>query len=93
MSKNTEKSGKEDHHSEKLLDDPSDDELQDKTLQTTEEERRGTIPGSVSATASALAGAQAQSNLIVECGPPRHRKKSKTQKTTDTVGTQTPEGK
>ena len=93
MSKNTKKGDKEDHHSERLLDDSSDDELQDKTLQTTEEERRGTIPGSVSATASALAGARAQANPIVERGPPRRRKKSKTQKTKDTVGTQTQEEK
>ena len=93
MSKNMEKSGTEDHHSERLLDDSSDDEIVDKTLKTTEEERRGTIPGSVSATASALAGARAQANPIVERGPPRRRKKSKTQKTTDTVGTQTPDGK
>ena len=93
MSKNTEKSGKEDHYSKRLLDDSSDDEIVDKTLKITEEERRGTIPGSVSATASALAGARAQANPIVERGPPRRRKKSKTQKTTDTVGTQTPDGK
>ena len=93
MSKTTDNSGQEDQHSEKLLDDSSDEESPDKTLQTTEEERRGTIPGSICATASALAGARAQVNPIVERGPPRRRKKNKTQKTTDTVGTQTPKEK
>ena len=93
MSKETDNSGKEDHHSEKLLDDSSDEELQDKTLKTTEEEHRGMMPGSTSATASALAGARAQVNPTVEQGPPRRHKKNKTQKTTDTVGTQTPKEK
>ena len=89
MSNRTDNNGQKDQHSEKLLDDSSDEESPDKTLQTTEEERRGTIPGSISATASALAGARAQPNPIVERGPPRRRKKNKTPKTTDTVGTQT----
>ena len=93
MSKNTKKSDKDHHNSERLLDDSSDDEVQDKTLQTMEEERRGTIPGSVSATASALAGARAQANPIVERGPPRRRKKSSSQKKKNTVGTQTKEEK
>ena len=65
----------------------------DRTLKTTEEERRGTIPGSTCATASVLAGTRAQANPTVERGPPRRRKKNKTKKDTDTVGTQTPQGK
>ena len=46
-----------DNTKDRLLDDSSDKEPIDPTLQTMEEERRGTIPGSISATASALAGA------------------------------------
>ena len=93
MSKRTDNSGTADHHSAKLLDDSSDEEVLDRTLKTTEEEHRGTIPGSTNATASALAGARAQGNPIVERGPPRRRKKSKIKKNTDTVSTQTPKEK
>ena len=93
MSKRPDNSDKAESHSEKLLDDSSDEEVPDRTLKTTEEERRGTIPGSMCATASALVGARAQANPTVERGPPQRRKKSKTKKDTDTVGTQTPKGK
>lgn len=92
MSKKPDNSNKAESHSDRLLDDSSEEEVPDTTLKTTEEERRGTIPGSVCATASALAGARAQANPTVERGPPRRRKKSKTKKDTDTVGTQTPKG-
>ena len=78
MSKETNNSGKEDHHSEKLLNDSSDEELQDKTLKTTEEEHRGTIPGSTSATASALVGARAQANpTVCQCSPKQKTKPNK----------------
>ena len=39
-----------------LPDDPSSEEEQDPTISLTEEEQRGTIPGSTIATAMALAG-------------------------------------
>ena len=42
---------------------------------------------------SALAGARAQANPIVERGPPRCRKKSKSKKEMDTAATQTPKEK
>ena len=78
-----------DNTKDRLLDDSSDEEPIDPALQTTEEERWGTIPGSTSATASALAGARAQANPTVERGPPRRRKKSKAKKKTETTATQT----
>ena len=82
-------SRQQDNPRDRLLDDTSDNEPIDPTLKTTEEECRGTIPGSTSATASALAGAQAQANPTVERGPPRRRKKSKAKKETETTATQT----
>ena len=82
-------SHQKDNPRDRLLDDSSDEESIDPTLKMTEEEHRGTIPGSTSATASALAGAWAQANPIVERGPPRCRKKSKIKKMTETAATQT----
>ena len=82
-------SHQKDNPTDRLLDDSSDEEPIDPTLKMTEEERRGTIPGSISATASALAGARAQANPTVERGPPRRRKKSKAKKKTETTATQT----
>ena len=70
-------------------DDSSSDEHTDTSLQVTEEERRGTIPGSTVATAMALVGARAQSNPVVERGPPRRRKKTKSVKSTTSEDTQT----
>ena len=78
-----------DNPSDRLLDDSTDEESIDPALKTTEEERRGKIPGSISATASAFAGARAQANPTVERGPPRRRKKSKAKKNTETAATQT----
>ena len=78
-----------DNPRDRLLDDSSDGEPIDPTLKTMEEERRGTIPGSISATALALAGAQAQANPTVERGPPRRRKKNKAKNKTETTATQT----
>ena len=49
-----------------LSDDSMSEEEPDPTLATTEEERRGTIPGSNEATAMALAGQQAIVNPVVE---------------------------
>ena len=82
-------SHQKDNPRDRLLDDSSDEEPIDPTLKTTEEERRGTIPGSTSATASALAGARAQANPTVERGPPCRRKKSKAKKKTETAANQT----
>ena len=50
-------SDQKDNPKDRLLDDSSDDELIDPMLKTTEEEHRGTIPGSTIAMASALVGA------------------------------------
>ena len=72
-----------------LLDNSSSEESIDNTLNVTEEEKRGTIPGSTVATAMALAGARAQSNPIVERGPLRRRTKPKTKVPTVTESTQT----
>ena len=55
--KKSDNNHQKDNPSDRLLDDSSDKETIDPTLKTTEEERRGTVPGSISATASALAGA------------------------------------
>ena len=49
-----------------LSDDSSSDEESDPTLVATEEECRGTIPGSNEATAMALAGHRAIANPVVE---------------------------
>ena len=46
-------------------------------LRITEEERRGTIPGSTQATAMCHFLCTAQANPVVERGPPRKVKKSK----------------
>ena len=82
-----------DNPKDRLLDDSSDNESIDSELKTTEEEHRGTIPGSTIAMASALAGARAQGNPTVERGPPHRRKKSKNKKQTETAATQTPKDK
>ena len=64
-----------------LLDDDmsSKEETVNPELRTTEEERSGTIPGSVQATAMALMCSCAQGNPTVERGMPikRHKKKNK----------------
>ena len=70
-------------------DDSSSEESIDDSLKATEEEKRGTIPGSTVATAMALAGTRAQSNPTVERGPPRCKKKVKNTKTTTSTATQT----
>ena len=77
--------------SERLIDsdDSSSDASVDDSLKVTEEEKRGTIPGSTTDTAMALAGARAQSNPTVERGPPRRKKKVKKPKTTVSTATQT----
>ena len=48
-----------------MSDDSTDDEQVPARLKTTEEEKRGTIPGSAEATAAALAGSRAQGNPSV----------------------------
>ena len=72
-----------------IADDSSSEESSDNTLNVTEEEKRGTVPGSTVATAMALAGARAQGNPTVERGPPRKRKRPKAKVTTVTESTQT----
>ena len=66
---------------EQLVDDTSsEEETVDPELKTTEEERQGTIPGSVQATAMALmCSSHAQANPTVKRGEPikRHKKKNK----------------
>ena len=57
MSQRSSSNDQKDNPSDRLLDDSSEEEPTDPTLKTTEEEHRGTIPGSTIATASALAGA------------------------------------
>ena len=77
---------------EVLSDDPStsEDEERDSALKLTEEERRGTVPGSTQATAMALTFTQAQANPVVERGQPRKvKKKSKSATSTTQASTQT----
>ena len=50
-----------------ISDDSTDDEQVPERLKATEEEKRGTIPGSAEATAAALAGSRAQGNPSVGC--------------------------
>ena len=93
MSKGADSGDHSDRQQERLLDDSSSDESPDPELQTTEEERCGTVPGSTITTAIALAGARAQANPMVERSPPHRRKKSQVKKKTETVATQTPREK
>ena len=72
-----------------IVDDLSSEESSDNTLNVTEEEKRGTVPGSTVATAMALAGARAQGNPTVERGPPHKRKRPKVKVITVTEATQT----
>ena len=66
---------------ESLVDDTSsEEETVNPDLRTTEEERRGTIPGSLQATAMALmCSSHVQTNQTGEGGTPikRHKKKNK----------------
>ena len=65
---------------EPLVDDmSSEEETVTPELRITEEERCGTIPGSVQATAMALMCSRVQVNPTVERGTPikRHKKKNK----------------
>ena len=75
-----------------MSDDPStseEDEVQT-PLRVTEEERRGTIPGSTQATAMALTFSRAQANPVVERSKPRKTKKKNTSNTsTKQASTQT----
>ena len=65
------------------------DEEPDPTLATTEEECRGTIPGSNEATAMALAGQQAIANPVVERSKPRKVKKTASSTSRGHASTQT----
>ena len=59
-----------------LSDDSTSEEEPDLTLAITEEECRGTIPGSNEATAMALAGQRATANPVVKQSKPRKVKKT-----------------
>ena len=72
-----------------IADDSSSEESSNNTLNVTEEEKRGTVPGSTVATAMALAGTRAQRNPTVERGPPHKRKRLQTKVITVTESTQT----
>ena len=65
------------------------EEEPDPTLTTTEEEHRGTIPGSNEATAMALAGQQAIANPVVERSKPRKVKKTASSTSKGHASTQT----
>ena len=66
-----------------LPDDSTSEEELDPTYAITEEEHRGTIPGSNEATAMALAGQRAIANPVVERSKPYKVKK---------ISTSTPKG-
>ena len=66
MSHEQRQPSKTSEQSDTLPDNPSSDEEHDPTILTTEEEQKGTIPGSTIATAMALDGQQAVSNPVVE---------------------------
>ena len=74
-----------------MSDDPSTSEDEVQTpLRVTEEERRGTIPGSTQATAMALTFSRAQANPVVERSKPRKTKKKNPSNTsTKQASTQT----
>ena len=75
-----------------MSDDPStsEEDERDPALRLTEEEHRGTIPGSTQATAMALTFARAQANPIVErFQPQKTKKKSKSKTSTKQASTQT----
>ena len=59
-----------------LSDDSTSEEEPDSNLTITEEEHRGTIPGSNVATAMALAGQRVIANPVVERSKPRKVKKT-----------------
>ena len=68
----------------------SEEDEEQRSLPVTEEERRGTIPGSTQATAMALTLSRAQANPAVERSKPRKIKKEKKSETlTENASTQT----
>ena len=90
MSQNQNSKSKTQEDRTLIPEDSASDDSSDNTLNVTEEEKQGTIPGSTVATAMALAGARAQGNPTVERGPPRRRKKTKVKTSTVSESTQTP---
>ena len=70
-------------------DSSSDEDIERQRLCLTEEEKRGTIPGSTVATAMALATARAQANPTVERSKPRKVKKRKPAEQVQQAATQT----
>ena len=66
-------------------DDTSEDEI-DPQLKTTPEERQyRTIPGSTQATQAALSHTTAQTNPVMECGPPKQSRKRNQQQDTSPI--------
>ena len=72
-----------------LPDDSTSEEEPDMTYAITEEEHRGTIPGSNEATAMALAGQRAIANPVVKRSKPRKVKKIVTSMPKGHASTQT----
>ena len=72
-----------------LPDNSTSEKEPDPTYAITEEERRGTIPGSNEATAMALAGQRAIANPVVEQSKPRKVKKIATSMPKGHASTQT----
>ena len=72
-----------------IANDSTSEEECDQTLNTTEEECRGTIPGSAIATVMALAGQCTVSSPVVKRSKPRKVKKRTLQPKTDQAATQT----
>ena len=72
-----------------IPDDTSSDEEVPHRLQTTEEEREGTIPGSAIATCVALAAATAQGNPVVPRGLPKPRYETRRRRKPDNPTTET----
>ena len=65
---------------EYMSDDVTSDEEIDPQLKTTPEERQyGKIPGSAQATQAILSHTRAQTNPVVECGPPRQSRRGNQQ--------------
>ena len=58
-------------------DDTSEDEIDPRFKTTPKERQYGTIPGSAQATQAALSHTRAQTNPIVERGPPKQSRRRK----------------
>ena len=63
-------------------DNTSEDEINPQLKTTPEERQYGTIPGSAQATQAALSHTRAQTNPVVECGPPKLTQRKNQQQNT-----------